>query len=101
MRAPQVIFAGLSPSQVHAVTGDASAEVSRWASTAHPAMAACLDVCLETMPVPERRFDLGLDRPLYLSFHTPSAALTPTTGGAVVHVMKYVPSDELDRTPDN
>lgn len=53
--------------------------------------AACLDLVLESMPMPERRFILGLDRPLYLSEHTGVARLGKN---CVLHVAKYLAPDE-------
>ena len=51
-----------------------------------PATAACLDLGLRSPPVTKVAF--GLDEPLYLSTHSPSARLVPL-GGALVHVMRY------------
>jgi phytoene dehydrogenase-like protein len=51
-----------------------------------PAAAACLDLGL--CSVPSTRVAFGLDEPLYLSTHGPSARLAPD-GGALVHVMRY------------
>ncbi len=51
-----------------------------------PATAACLDLGLRSPPV--TRVAFGLDEPLYLSTHSPSARLAPA-GGALVHVMRY------------
>jgi phytoene dehydrogenase-like protein len=51
-----------------------------------PATAACLELVLRgTAPT---RFLLGIDRPLYLSQHAPSARLAPP-GTSVVHVIRY------------
>jgi phytoene dehydrogenase-like protein len=51
-----------------------------------PATAACLDLGLRNAPSTKVAF--GLDEPLYLSTHSPSARLAPD-GGALVHVMRY------------
>jgi len=51
-----------------------------------PATAACLDLGLRR--VPATRVAFGLDQPLYLSTHSPTARLAPPSG-AVVHVMRY------------
>ncbi len=51
-----------------------------------PATAACLDLGLRRAPA--TRVAFGLDQPLYLSTHSPSARLAPPDG-AVVHVMRY------------
>ena len=42
-----------------------------------PVRAACLDLALSRLPRPDRNFALGLDRPLYLSVHSATAALAP------------------------
>ncbi len=66
----------------------------RFAERAVPIRVACLDVGLRRLPRPQERFVLGLDQPLYLSEHTPYAALAPD-GGSVVHVARYLaPGDE-------
>ncbi|MCK6523092.1 amine oxidase, partial [Myxococcota bacterium] len=54
-----------------------------------PVRAACLDLVLRRLPVPERRFVLGLDAPRYLSEHGSVAEL----GGVVLHVMEYLAPD--------
>ena len=99
LSAATVIAAGLGPSSVEALLGGVSPAVQTWAADAVPIMAACLDVCLQRIPEPEQRFGLGVDRPWYVSFHTPYARLAPEGTGEVVHVAKYVPSVELGRTP--
>ncbi|MBK9366049.1 MAG: NAD(P)/FAD-dependent oxidoreductase [Deltaproteobacteria bacterium] len=55
----------------------------------NPVRAACLDLVLRRLPVPERRFVLGLDAPRYLSEHGSVAKL----GGVVLHVMEYLAPD--------
>ena len=59
-----------------------------WAASEQPIHAATLDLGIRALPVPERRVVFGVDEPLYLSVHTPSAALAPD-GGEVLHVMRY------------
>lgn len=55
-----------------------------------PVRAACLDLVLDRLPCPDRRFVLGLDQPLYLSEHGAVAAL----GGTVLHIARYLaPTD--------
>ena len=54
-----------------------------------PVRAACLDLVLGRLPVPERRFVLGVDAPRYLSEHGGVAKL----GGVVLHVMEYLAPD--------
>jgi hypothetical protein len=55
-----------------------------------PVRAACLDLVLDGLPNPDRRFVLGLDEPLYFSEHGAVASL----GGTVLHVARYLaPTD--------
>ena len=63
-----------------------------WEARAIPVRAACLDVGLRALPRPEMNPVFGVDRPLYLSVHSAAAKLAPT-GGAVIHVMKYLRAD--------
>lgn len=63
--------------------------VRRAAADAVPVRAACLDVALRALPRPGAVFALGIDEPTYLSVHTSVARLAPS-GGAVVHVMRYL-----------
>jgi phytoene dehydrogenase-like protein len=63
------------------------APMARWASARIPVRASCLDVALERLPTPGRHVAFGLDRPLYYSVHSASAALAPE-GVAVLHLMK-------------
>jgi phytoene dehydrogenase-like protein len=67
----------------------AGAPLCEWTSGNIPVKAACLDVACNGLPRPERRFALGLDRPLYFSVHSAAARLAPK-GVAVLHVMKYL-----------
>ncbi len=67
-------------------------------AAARPIWVACLDLGLKRLPSPSRTFVLGVDRPLYGSVHSASAALAPP-GMALVQVMKYLgPNDEADPT---
>ena len=50
------------------LSGDA--DVQRRLAAAVPVRAACLDLLLEAVPVPERRVVLGLDEPTYFSVHS-------------------------------
>jgi hypothetical protein len=52
--------------------------------------AACLDLVLDDLPHPERRFALGFDEPYYLGEHGGVCAL----GGTVLHVAKYLAPGE-------
>jgi phytoene dehydrogenase-like protein len=64
--------------------------LAAWARAAVPVRAACLDVGLSALPVPGATFALGVDEPLYASVHSAVAKLHPS-GGAVIHVAKYLP----------
>jgi phytoene dehydrogenase-like protein len=68
------------------------APLAAWAAGSVPIKAACLDVALDRLERPERRFALGLDRPYYYSVHSAAAKLAPE-GTSVVHVMKYLRDD--------
>ena len=54
---------------------------------------ATLDVALRSLPKPKATVAFGLDSPLYVSGHSAIARLAPE-GGAMVHVAKYLRSDE-------
>lgn len=66
-----------------------SAPLSVFADRAVPAVAACLDVCLSSLPRPRALFALGVDRPLYVSVHSSTAKLAPE-GSAMIHCAKYL-----------
>jgi phytoene dehydrogenase-like protein len=83
-----VIIANGGARNVASLLGDRSTVVQQWAEDAQPVYVTCLDLGLRSLPIPERRFCLGVDDPLYLSTHTPSAHLAPN-GGEVVHVIRY------------
>jgi phytoene dehydrogenase-like protein len=60
---------------------------------ARPVRAACLDLALSSVPRPKAKFALGLDRPLYFSLHSASAALAPA-GGGLLHAARYLGSGD-------
>lgn len=62
------------------------------AARAVPARAACLDVSVSKMPVPRRKFALGIDQPYYYSLHTGVAKLAPA-GMHTLSVAKYLRPD--------
>lgn len=75
-------------------------DLQAWAAAAIPIKAACLDVGLSHLPKPKALFALGIDRPLYYSVHSAAAKLGPT-GGATVHVAKYLdPTASTDAEAD-
>lgn len=73
--------------------------LSKWFSDRVPVHAACLDVALRRMPIPERNVAFGLKKALYYSVHSAVARLAPK-GVAVIHVAKYLREDE-EMPPDD
>lgn len=91
------VVAATAPDEAAALaSGTAHALLERWSNDAIPVHAACLDLALDTLPVPRSTFALGVDAPLYFSVHSAVAALTPGRG-ALIHVAKYL---EPGSTPD-
>jgi phytoene dehydrogenase-like protein len=66
--------------------------LAEFGARARSVRVAALDVSLTGLPLPERPFVLGIDRPLYVADHGMTARLAPE-GGAVVHAAKYLFSD--------
>ncbi|WP_421121193.1 NAD(P)-binding protein [Aquihabitans daechungensis] len=62
-----------------------------WGRLAPAVTAACLELGIRG--VPDHRFALGIDEPLYGSTHAPPADLAPP-GHSVVHLMRYQPADD-------
>lgn len=58
-----------------------------------PSRLASLDLGLTYLPLPARRFALGIDDPYYLSVHSATASLAPE-GAALVHVARYIAPEE-------
>ena len=83
--ARDVVIAG-SPAVAASLSN--SAELERFAASAVPAHAACLDIALSELPNP-RTFALGLDCATYVSAHSATARLAPQ-GGAVIHALAYL-----------
>lgn len=75
-------------------------ELVRWSIDAKPVRAACLDVALTKLTRPEHRFGLGLDEPTYISIHS-AAAKFAAPGIAVIHVMKYLQTEETTSADAN
>jgi phytoene dehydrogenase-like protein len=67
----------------------------RYAVSATPVLAACLDVALARLPRPRVTFALGIDEPSYYSVHSAVARLGPD-GAAMIHVARYLG----DATPE-
>lgn len=83
-----VVFAAGGPAHAASFLGTHSDIVHEWAEQQLPVRAATLDLGLRRLPRPDRRVVFGVDEPLYMSTHTPSAALAPA-GGEVVHLLRY------------
>lgn len=94
--AHSVILANGGPGHAARLLDGTSTLVDRWATSARPVPAACLDVSLRRLPVPEHTALLGADRPTYLIVHSEAARLTPTGGGALIHAMRYGPDLDPD-----
>lgn len=92
LRARRVIVAG-SPDLSARVLGELAPISREWSAAARPASVAALDVGFPDGWGDRRPFVLGLDTPTYLSVHAPVADLAPK-GHTLVHVMRYLPSDE-------
>lgn len=86
----QTVLLAVDPLTAAELVGDAGREWSK----AQPVTAACLDVALRSLPVPNRMFALGIDVPQYYSVHSAFAQLTPK-GGALIHLMKYGARDPV------
>jgi len=79
-----------SPKVAAALTG--SDALARFAASAIPVHAACLDLAL-SMPAGPDSLAMGLDHATYLSVHSVTAALAPA-GGSVVHALAYLGQGE-------
>lgn len=72
--------------------------LARLQETLQPITASCLDLVLEELPFPQRRFVMGLDAPLYYSLHSAYAKLhqegATQPPSPVVHLLRYHHPDE-------
>ena len=92
--AADAVILALGPDEAsQLVDGGRHAFFARAAASCSAVRAACLDLGLARLPVPKRAFALGIDRPLYFSVHSASAALAPE-GAALVQVARYLGPDE-------
>lgn len=82
-----VIFC-LPPEEIRKLLPAADARLARL----KPNRIACLDLCLKTLPAPNRTFALGIDEPLYFSVHSLAAKLAPE-GAALIHTGYYFSGD--------
>jgi phytoene dehydrogenase-like protein len=88
------VILALGPDEASAmVDGGRQPFLARAASQCLPVRAACLDVALKALPNLRHTFALGVDRPLYFSVHSASAALAPA-GGAAICLVRYLGADE-------
>lgn len=81
----------VGPDACHALVPDERMFAAA-ARACRPVHAACLDVALRARPR-GAGFALGLDRALYVSVHSDTAALAPE-GGAMVHAAAYLGPDD-------
>ncbi len=91
--APAVIIAASPPEVISMTESFAPAAWSQQLKELIPVKAACLDVALSRLPQPDARFGLGVDQPFYFSVHSATAQLAPANG-ALIHVAKYLMTDE-------
>lgn len=85
--ASAAIIAGLAPDAVERLTGTPIAGREFAGGVVH---AAALDLALTRV---HDGLVLGIDEPLYLSPHAPTAALAPT-GAGLISLLRYVPDSE-------
>jgi phytoene dehydrogenase-like protein len=95
----RTVVLAVAPRHASALVQTAGIDVPGSLSSSEPVRAAALDVALSALPNPEKRFVIGVDRPLYLSVHSTVAKLAPD-GGALVHVAKYLPAGPSDPDAD-
>ena len=93
IEAASVIIAADPATAAGLVNGPEGGVLAAWAARAIPVEMACLDLGLSALPDPNANLAFGIDQPLYLSVHSAVAKLAPT-GGAVIHVGKYLRADK-------
>lgn len=94
-----LIVAAVNPSDLcELLDNNSNSEVEAWKKKSIPVKAACLDVALKSLPDPRTTFALGVDAPLYFSVHSEQAKLAPN-GGAMIHAVKYLPSNAAESAP--
>lgn len=88
------VVAAVAPASVKKlVEGEKFQELRSWAENTIPIYAAVLNIALKRLPQKELSFVLGVDTPYYYSVHSDVANLAPS-GGAIIHLMKYIRSNE-------
>jgi phytoene dehydrogenase-like protein len=94
----QHVIAAVDPATLaRLLPGDALAE--RWARTAVPLRAACLDLGVRELPHPERRSVQALDAPLYFANHSAYARLAPD-GCQLLGLIHYLAPGEDGRASE-
>lgn len=88
----EAVLLALGPREAAALAPNV-ASLARYADEATPIRANALDLALSRMPDGAKAFVIGVDQPFYFSLHSVAAKLAPE-GGAVVHIAKYLPTDE-------
>lgn len=73
--------------------------LARAVAEMEPVRVATLDLALSRLPRPERPLVFGLKEPIYLSVHSAVAQLAPA-GGSLVHVIKYLETDDDAETAE-
>jgi phytoene dehydrogenase-like protein len=89
VHAAEAVVLAVPPDEAARLAAEISPEIGRAARAAVPVRAATLDLGLRRLPRPQRRFALGIDRPLYYSVHSATARLAPA-GAALVHALMYL-----------
>jgi phytoene dehydrogenase-like protein len=74
--------------------GAQNTQLGQIISNATPVKTACLDVVLNYMTNPQHDFALDMNQSLYYSNHSQSAKLSYHPEHQVIHVMKYLRTDE-------
>jgi phytoene dehydrogenase-like protein len=94
----RAVVAAVEPRALAALLAqDARAE--RWADSAIPLRAACLDLGVRGLPHPERVNVLCTDAPLYFANHSAYAALAPE-GASTLHLARYLAPGEDGRNAE-
>jgi phytoene dehydrogenase-like protein len=77
------------PAVTSMLLGDVGCKsVLRWKEQSRVTVAACLDLCLKKLPVPNRFAVLGVDQPIYFVNQSKFTRLSDD-GTSVVHIMKH------------
>ncbi|MEF3302444.1 phytoene desaturase family protein [Paenibacillus sp. GYB003] len=94
------VISTLSPADTYRLVRDAErTALRRWKEAARPVKAACLDLCLRKLPVPDRHFAIGIDQPVFFTHHSRVARLS-RDATLVMHLIKYNDGAESDPKAD-